>query len=57
MEFKSNFFNRISVYIYLWNLARKFNDTALHWAVEGGNVEIVQELLAQKGIDINIKGI
>ena len=36
-------------------LSSNLNKTALHIAVEKGNTEIVQLLLAQKNIDVNSK--
>lgn len=34
-----------------------FHKTALHMAVENGNIEIVQLLLTNKNIDVNLLGI
>ena len=57
MTFKSNFFHSIEISNHLWNLTLTFNWTALIYAAYNGRTEIVRLLLAQTGIDINIKDI
>ena len=44
-------------FIILWNWTIIFNYTALIRASQEGFLEIVQDLLSQKGIDINLKTI
>ena len=41
----------------LWNLTRKFNQTALIIAAYEGYTDIIKLLLSQEGIDINSKDI
>ena len=50
------YFNNLKIQNYIWNLFKLF-DTALIWASEKGNTEIVKMLVEQDGIDINAKNI
>lgn len=56
-EIPTFIFCDIYIFNYIWNWKVSFNFTALIIASKLGFLEIVQELLSQKGIDINIKDI
>lgn len=38
-----------------WKFKMKMNRTALHYAVENGNIDIIKLLLEHKKIDVNAK--
>lgn len=57
MKYKIIIFDDVTYKSFQWNLSSFFNFTALHFAVDKKNIEIVALLLANQSIDISIQSI
>lgn len=51
------YLNNIYIFIFLWNLTRIFNSTALMYGISNNSIKMVQILLTRKDIDFQIQNI